>query len=237
MLRIKKRFFCSFPEMPPFLQGFSVKLPGLFFISFCCMFFVCAAGLLYAESAGETAWPKYVIDGDTLVLKDGRHVRYIGINAPETPKRDKKGEPYGNAAKKFHRHILKSGNIRLEYDRERKDHYGRTLAWIWMQDGSLLNELLLREGYAHCLYDKKNHKYWDRLLDAQQKAMKEKKGIWKDLYRKKGKVLGHTGSRRFHDPRCDIAGQIAARNRKWFKSPWQAYLEGYSPSKKCSAAR
>ncbi|MGE0084906.1 MAG: thermonuclease family protein [Desulfococcaceae bacterium] len=184
----------------------------------------------------DTAVVVHVIDGDTVILSDGRHVRYIGINTPEIPKPDQKGEPFSRDAAKYNRELVKGKKVRLEYDRTREDQYGRTLAWLWLKDGTLVNEQIIGEGYAHCLYDSKNSRYFDRLLQIQRKAMSAGKGMWRNLRRgEKEKLVGNTRSLRFHEIHCDLAKQVSRKNRKDFYSRWDAFWEGYAPSKKCRA--
>jgi len=191
--------------------------------------------LSLSQAGADTAVVAKVIDGDTVILDDGRHVRYIGINTPETPKPDHKGEPFSRDAEAYNRKLAKGKKVRLEYDRTREDRYGRTLAWLWLEDGTLVNEKMIREGYAHCLYDKENNKYFEKLLQSQRKAMREGKGIWISLKREKEKLVGNKRSLRFHEVHCDLAKQVSPKNRKEFDSRWDAFWQGYAPSKKCSA--
>lgn len=88
-----------------------------------------------------------VVDGDTLLLDDDRRVRLIGVDAPESVKPDHPVEPLGPEATDFTRRFVSAGEVRLQFDRERIDQYGRTLAYVWVGD-RLLNEELLRAGLA-----------------------------------------------------------------------------------------
>jgi hypothetical protein len=88
----------------------------LIFICLAASFFVCIRQQPFAEKYDQVGW---VIDGDTIVLADGRKVRYIGINAPEIEHDDQKAEPFGNEAKSFNQGLVYRKNIRLEFDRER----------------------------------------------------------------------------------------------------------------------
>jgi len=92
---------------------------------------------------------RHVIDGDTLILADGRHVRLIGINTPETAKRDQPGEPLAQEAKQALSALLAAhGNqVRLVFGAERKDRYGRTLAYVYTGSEPLdVGAELLRQG-------------------------------------------------------------------------------------------
>ncbi len=119
-----------------------------------------------------------VVDGDTLLLVDRTRVRLIGVNTPETVKPDTPLEPWGAEASQFTRDFLAAGDVRLEFDEERLDQHGRTLAYVWVGD-KLLNEELIRAGvgraemHFHYASEKK-----DRFRAAQQEAKKQRRGIW-----------------------------------------------------------
>ena len=187
-----------------------------------------------ATSAAQT-WHtvKWVNDGDTVVLTTGQRVRYIGLNAPEIDHADQKAQPYGYQAISLNKDLVLSQKIRLEYDVERFDRYGRTLAYVFLEDGTFLNARLLRAGLAFYLYHPPNLKYDQSLLKAQQTAMELKKGMWRN-WREKEKIhAGNRHSRRFHISTCPFAHKIKSKNKVHFSSKWAAFQQGYAPSKKC----
>ena len=88
--------------------------------------FVVAALLTSATlAAGLVGTVREVIDGDTIVLHDGRKVRYLGINAPEN------GQPYAREATNFNRRLVSGLPVRLEFDQVREDRHGRLLAYVY----------------------------------------------------------------------------------------------------------
>lgn len=86
-----------------------------------------------------------VIDGDTLLLANNARIRLIGVDTPETVKHNHPVEPWGPEATAFTKQFLAGGQVRLQFDRERVDDYGRFLAYAWVDD-RMLNEELIREG-------------------------------------------------------------------------------------------
>jgi micrococcal nuclease len=120
-----------------------------------------------------------IVDADTLIV-DGRRVRLIGVNAPETVRPDYPVEPWGPEASQFTRDFLADGDIRLTFDRERVDKYDRLLAYVWVGD-RMLNEELVRAGLARVEF---NHRYSDSVKRRYRKALEEAKaarrGIWSD---------------------------------------------------------
>ncbi len=146
--------------------------------------------------------PKTTFNDNQATLKDLRfNVRLIGVDTPES-KENRRARLQakennttvrvivylGRKAKEFtegqlliekknRKKIYKK--VYLEFDKEPQDHYGRLLAYVWLPDGRMLNELLVCEGYAFPLTVKPNTKYKDRFLKCYQDAVKEHKGLWK----------------------------------------------------------
>lgn len=99
-------------------------------------------------------------------------VRLIGIEAP-----DLKQQPWGEQAKQKLEQLVSGKEVLLESDLEPKDKFDRKLAYLW-QDNILLNELLVKEGYALAAVRSPNTKYQQRLVNAQEWARLMGKGIW-----------------------------------------------------------
>jgi len=195
------------------------------------LLFTISAAVLSADSVYSESWYRirWINDGDTVILEDGRRIRYIGIDTPELAHEDRKAEPFGEAAGRFNRQMVFNKKVRLEFDRERRDRYGRTLAYVFLEDGTLVNAHLLEEGYGHYLSRKPNRRYSGILLSAQRRAMSAGKGIWGELDNKRVRVIGNISSTRF----CPFGKQILKKNRVEFSSEWLAYWDGYSPCNHC----
>jgi micrococcal nuclease len=132
------------------------------------------------EAIGEPANVTRVIDGDTIeVALDNEilAVRLIGIDTPETVHPTKPVECYGPAASRFTSGVLQGRPVRLEFDVERIDRYGRTLAYVWLGD-DLFNETLVARGFAQVTTYPPNVKYVDRFLAAQRDARSHERGLW-----------------------------------------------------------
>ncbi len=126
----------------------------------------------------------YVIDGDTIIVNiDGvdTKVRLIGIDCPESVHEDQsKNTPEGKLASEFTTKLLEGQKVKLEYDVQTKDSYDRTLAYVYLEDGTMVNEKIIAEGYAYPLTITPNVKYQDKIGEAFQEAVKNKKGLWLD---------------------------------------------------------
>jgi micrococcal nuclease len=124
---------------------------------------------------GETV--ERVIDGDTIVLASGERVRYIGIDTPESVHPAKPVEFLAKEASEFNRLLVEGKDIRLEFDVETKDKYGRLLAYVFV-DTVFVNAELVRQGYAQILTIPPNVKYAEVFVKLQQKAREAHRGLW-----------------------------------------------------------
>ncbi len=128
-----------------------------------------------------TARVERVVDGDTLVLVGLKeHVRLIGANTPETVKPNWPVEPWGSEASAFTKDFLAGGEVRLEFDGPRRDKYGRMLAFVWVGD-RMLNEELIRAGLAKAeLKYSYSAAMKDRFRQAEAEAKTARRGIWSE---------------------------------------------------------
>ena len=126
----------------------------------------------------------WVIDGDTVVLDDGRHLRFIGFNAPERAHKDAPAEPFGDAAWRALKTRLPAGStLLLEYDREQHDRHGRLLAHAFLPDGTNLQAYMLRRGLGLRLTIPPDLRHQGCYRAAEREARREQLGIWSDRAR------------------------------------------------------
>ena len=172
-------------------------ISSLFFI-FAAIFYLAHERFsLSRQDATDTFVPVIsVSDGDTVsVILDKRKekVRLTGIDAPELGQK-----PWGTEAKKYLETLLSScgWKVELEFDVEKRDKYGRVLAYLKTTDGKMINLLMVRNGYAMLFTIPPNVKYAGELRAAQREAREKRLGIWS------GKGLGERpGDYRREHPR------------------------------------
>lgn len=132
------------------------------------------------HEAGATALVQRVVDGDTLLLADHTRIRLLGVDTPETKRPDTPVEPFGPEASDFTRAHVEGRFVRLEFDKERYDKYGRVLAYVYLNDW-FLNEELIRAGMGRAIT---NHPYSEsmkrRFRAAEHEAQRARLGIWSD---------------------------------------------------------
>jgi micrococcal nuclease len=121
-----------------------------------------------------------VVDGDTIeVTRPGgsEDVRLIGIDTPETVHPTVPVECFGPKASSFTNRSLLGRRVRLEFDEERRDHYGRLLAYVWL-DGKLFNKVLVERGYAEVTIYEPNDAHEGALYAAESRARSTHRGAW-----------------------------------------------------------
>ena len=123
-----------------------------------------------------------VIDGDTIVVGPNEKVRLIGVDTPETAHPKKAVQCFAKDAKEFTRRMVERKSIRLVLDesnaaRNHKDRYGRTLAYVYFDDGTMLNAELLRRGYAHA-YTRFPFRHVVEFRKLERIARSQAVGLW-----------------------------------------------------------
>ena len=141
--------------------------------------------LFLPAQAYDTGVVTAVYDGDTLRVRMARgvseKVRLIGVNAPELDHEKQWVRFQAEVSKRFAYYRLFRQKVRLSYDWEKRDKYGRVLAYIWTPEG-MFNEIMLREGYAPVFLKYPfNKKFQKRFKKAEERARREKSGLWKDF--------------------------------------------------------
>lgn len=139
------------------------------------------------DSANENRDGPYevvkVVDGDTIKLMiDGekKNVRLIGIDTPESVHPDaSKNVPEGTLASDHTKALVGDNMLYIEYGVEREDHYGRPLCYVYLPDGTMLNEQLLIDGYADVLFvGSKNSMYKEHFTELRDEARDAGRGLW-----------------------------------------------------------
>lgn len=153
-----------------------------------------------------------VIDGDTIKIKDNVRIRLIGIDAPE------KGECYYQESREFLIGFLQGKTVKLEKDISNKDDYDRLLRYVILlsddpeMDNILVNDYIVRQGYAMYLSSPIDKRYQQLLVDAQETALRENKGLWKECEEYKQEIS--TRRQEDYEPTdsdCLIKGNISEK--------------------------
>jgi len=118
-----------------------------------------------------------VIDGDTIELEGGSRLRYIGIDTPETLDPNRSDGCFGKEASQRNKELVEGREVLLEKDVSETDRFGRLLRYVYLGD-EMVNETLVREGYAKASSYPPDVKYQERFRQAEQEARQQQIGLW-----------------------------------------------------------
>ena len=120
-----------------------------------------------------------VVDGDTIILSTKERVRLIGVDTPETKHPNRPVEYYGMEASAFTKKMVEGKDVRLEYDQQQRDKYGRLLAYVYLMDGTFLNAEIIKQGYGNA-FTKFPFKYMKQFRQYEKDTRENKRGLWAD---------------------------------------------------------
>jgi len=195
------------------------------------MFFLLIVLVSCSDSTSDRRWETArvleVIDGDSIILTDGRNVRYMCINTPE------KKEPYYEQAKQLNRDLVGGKTVTLRFGQRAIDRYGRTLAMVYRGETSVA-ESLVTVGLATVYGFPDNAAFLPLLIRRQREAIDRRIGLWsqpptsdEEFYI--ASIVGF----RFHRPNCKSVSQIRPDRRMEYASKIEAYYDGLSPCRRC----
>jgi micrococcal nuclease len=141
---------------------------------------VAVACAFVALSATADAQPvERVVDGDTIVVQGIGKVRLIGVDTPELGDSRPEVEQMARAAADFVQQTAGGKVVRLDYDWQRLDRYGRTLAYVYLPNGRMLNTEIIRAGFGFA-YTKYPFKYQEQFPNIEREAREGRRGLWGD---------------------------------------------------------
>lgn len=124
-----------------------------------------------------------VVDGDTIRADLGGNeetVRYIGIDTPESVKPNAPVQCFAKMAAERNAALVRGTDLKLRFDVDRRDRYGRLLAYVYRaDDGAFVNAALVRDGYARTLTVPPNVRHADQFARLQVEAREQHRGLWK----------------------------------------------------------
>lgn len=203
-----------------------------------------------------TALVSRVTDGDSISISrgirltvDGKvknitEIRYIGVDTPEYD------EPFYRAARALNKSLVYGKRVRLEFDKERIERYGRLLAYVYVGD-TFVNAEMVRRGYARIARMEPNIKHAELFRQLEREAREQKRGMWslsemvQDVEptgdreeeatkpESEHRYVASKDSDVFHLSSCQWAKRIAEANRIYFQTLQEAADSGRRPCRVC----
>jgi len=155
-----------------------------FFLLFASTNIACEQASQKKKNADNFLPVTKIVDGDTFWADNGTEkgikIRLIGVDAPESRKTFKKEVGvYGKEAKAYLTKILTGKKVKLVFDIDSLDQYKRTLAYVYLENGTFVNSELIKNGYAMVMTVPPNVKFADKFVKLQNEARQNNRGLWK----------------------------------------------------------
>lgn len=169
-----------------------------------------------------------VLDGDTFVLAGGDKVRLLSVDTPEEK------ETLHDQAEAFLSGLVSGKSVRLEYGKDRRDKYGRLLAYVYV-DTLFVNRAIVYNGYGNVYLfrrDELNRTETKELLKAQRSALEQRSGIWAIERSAEKSYYARQNAFRFHRPNCPTLADDPGNLRE-ISTRNEALFEGLSPCRTC----
>ena len=172
------------------------------------------------ENADKLYKVDYVIDGDTIKLKDGTRVRLLGIDSPE------KGECFYEESRLGVKDLIEGKQVFLEREITGEDNYGRLLRYVFLpaddeiathastasgNDRLFVNNYIVRQGWGRDFSDSPDNRYRDLLVTAREEALRENRGLWKQCDYKNELSEINEGDDQAPGPDYYVKGNISSK--------------------------
>jgi len=205
-----------------------------------------AAAFARSYVDGDRVRVARVVDGDTIVLEDGVHVRYRGCDTPETFRFVRDPEPWADEASTRNRELVEGAWVRLRFPPRAMpglDAHGRLLADVrldgehWARTDTVA-ERLVRDGLARASSYELERAAAERLRAAEAEARAAARGMWTpDATRDEERYVASRRGKMVHRASCTYAGRINERNRLFFNTLEAALASGRTPCPTCMGRR
>ncbi|MCG3176002.1 MAG: hypothetical protein MOGMAGMI_00940 [Candidatus Omnitrophica bacterium] len=196
--------------------------------------------LLTAAAAGaaerQPAVVAEIVTGDTVRLKGGKLFRYAGIKAPPAQSKIPLVREYGEAAIEANRRLVEGRQILIQWDRQIRDENNNLVGYAYLEDGTFVNDTLLKEGHARAIYKAPNTTYSSLFRHSELSARRQRKGLWREEPENpylQHEYIGEINTKIYYFPTSPELERIPAAHLRPFKSRVEAKAAGYRPCFTC----
>lgn len=184
----------------------------------------------------QSAFVDSVLTGDTVLLKGGKTLKYAGIECYSPESKIPLSRTYGSQAQAFNNALVGGKKIWIEWGPKLRDKQNRLLGYVFTEDGTFVNEELLREGHAKTRILVPNIRYADEFRDWESKARQAKKGLWEkeppDPHAGRH-YIGEKNTKIYYFPESPELERIPEAQWVYFDSRVDAKAAGYKACFSC----
>lgn len=184
----------------------------------------------------QSAYVSEVLTGDTLRLKGGKLLRYIGVDAPPLQSKIPLVRQYGEDAFKFNQSLIAGKKITIEWGSQIKDVNNNLLGYVFLEDGTFVNLELVKAGHAKVKTRPPNVKYRTNFIQAELEARRARRGLWKEEPENpflKYEYIGDKNTKIYYYPTSPELEDLPQSYLVTFSSRVAAKAAGYRPCHDC----
>lgn len=188
-------------------------------------------------TARQTVTAKEVLTGDSIRIEGGKTLKYAGIQAPPLQSIIPLVRQYGEESQKFNQQLVLGKKLLVEWGPQIRDDRGNLMSYVYLEDGTFVNEQVLRNGHAKQRLVAPNLKYSGILRQAELGARRERKGLWVDEPENpyiKSEYIGDKNTKTYYFPTSPELERIPESYLVKFRSRVEAKAAGYKPCFSCN---
>ena len=185
----------------------------------------------------QTARVQEALTGDTVRLEGGKTLRYIGLHAPPLQSLIPLVRQYGSASLEFNKKMVEGKNILIDWGSQLYDNRKDLLGYVFLEDGTFVNQEILKAGHAKVKIVPPNILYDDAFRKCELEARRNRSGLWKEEPKNpflKSEYIGEKNTKIFYLPNSAELDRIPQANLVTFSSRVQAKAAGFRPCSTCS---
>lgn len=184
----------------------------------------------------QTAVVREVLTGDTVRLVGGKTLRYVGVQAPALQSIIPLVREYGNNSLQFNKELVEGKTISIEWGSQLRDSRGQLLGYVFLEDGTFVNDQILKNGHGRMLYIPPNLKYQAAFRKSELEARRAKKGLWREEPENpfiKSEYIGDKVTKVFYFPTSPELDRVPQSQIVTFNSRVAAKAAGFKPCSTC----
>ena len=184
----------------------------------------------------QNAFVTEVLTGDSVRLKGGKTLKYIGLQAPPLQSKVVLLRTYGEDALAFNKKLVEGKAVQIEWGNQVRDDRGNLMGYVFLEDGTFVNIEVLKAGHARTVNPAPNLKYAGDLRKAALGAQRDKIGLWKqepDNPYIRSEYIGEKNTKIYYFPTSPELDRIPQANLVTFRSRVEAKAAGYRACSTC----
>ncbi len=198
--------------------------------------FVLSSNFAQADTTKQSAIVDQAVTGDTVRLKSGKLLKYIGVDAPDVENKNPAIRQVANESQAFNNALTADKEVWIEWGAKLRDNQNRLLGYVFLQDGTFINQKILEAGHAKVRIKSPNLKYAVELKNAESSAHSAKRGLWeKDLseFSPQKQLIGEKNTKIYYLPNSPELDRIPEAQWVYFSSRLDAKAAGYRACATC----